>query len=86
LTIEFDDCRAGAGGLGFFPEMVVFPVVFHQSRLYATNRVRTHIGEVFEIFKASVLALFLLSENLDKLVPNFLAMKPGIRTLREVAT
>lgn len=40
--------------------LVVFPVVFHQSRLYATNRIRTHIGEVFEVFKASVLGLLIL--------------------------
>lgn len=40
--------------------LAVFPLAFHQARLYATNRVRTHIGEVFEIFKASVLALLIL--------------------------
>lgn len=40
--------------------LAVFPLVFHQARLYATNRVRSHVGEVFEIFKASVLAMLIL--------------------------
>jgi Undecaprenyl-phosphate glucose phosphotransferase len=40
--------------------LVIFPLVFHQSRLYATNRVRSHLGEIFEIFKSSVLALLIL--------------------------
>ena len=40
--------------------LVIFPVTFHQSRLYLTNRVRTHVGEVFEIFQATVLATLVL--------------------------
>jgi Undecaprenyl-phosphate glucose phosphotransferase len=40
--------------------LVVFPIAFHQSRLYTTNRVRTHVGEVFEIFKATITATLLL--------------------------
>ena len=40
--------------------LVVFPVTFHQARLYATNRARTHIGEVFEIFKATIIATLIL--------------------------
>jgi SAM-dependent methyltransferase len=38
-------------------------------------------GDMFaaDISKASALVLFLLSENLNKLVPKFLAMKPGTR-------
>ncbi len=40
--------------------LLVFPLTFHQSRLYLTNRVRTHISEVFEVFKATVLALLIL--------------------------
>lgn len=38
-------------------------------------------GDMYEadISKASLLALFLLSENLEKLVPNFLKLKPGTR-------
>jgi Undecaprenyl-phosphate glucose phosphotransferase len=34
--------------------LVVFPVAYRQSRLYATNRIRTHLGEVFELFKATI--------------------------------
>jgi Undecaprenyl-phosphate glucose phosphotransferase len=40
--------------------LVVFPVTFHQARLYTTNRVRTHVGEVFEIFKATITATLIL--------------------------
>ena len=34
--------------------LVLFPVAYRQSRLYATNRVRTHLEEVFELFKATI--------------------------------
>ena len=40
--------------------LVIFPITFRQARLYATNRARTHWGEVFEIFKASVTATLIL--------------------------
>ena len=40
--------------------LVIFPLVFDQGRLYATNRIRSHLGEIFEIFKSSVLALLIL--------------------------
>lgn len=40
--------------------LVVFPVVFRQQQLYTTNRNRSHIGEVFEVFKATVLATLVL--------------------------
>jgi Undecaprenyl-phosphate glucose phosphotransferase len=40
--------------------LVIFPVTFHQARLYATNRSRTHIGEVFEIFKATITATLIV--------------------------
>jgi Undecaprenyl-phosphate glucose phosphotransferase len=40
--------------------LVIFPVTFRQQNLYTTNRVRSHIGEVFEIFKATALAAVLL--------------------------
>src|SRR4051812_31389820 len=36
--------------------LVIFPLTFHQANLYTTNRSRTHIGEVFEIFKATIFA------------------------------
>jgi Undecaprenyl-phosphate glucose phosphotransferase len=40
--------------------LVIFPVTFHQARLYATNRARTNIGEVFELFKATITATLIL--------------------------
>ncbi len=40
--------------------LVVFPVTFRQSSLYTTNRARTHIGEVFELFKATIFAMLIL--------------------------
>ena len=40
--------------------LLVFPVTYRQARLYATNRARTHIGEVFEVFKATVMATLIL--------------------------
>ncbi|WP_257458510.1 undecaprenyl-phosphate glucose phosphotransferase [Archangium lipolyticum] len=40
--------------------LIVFPVTYRQSRLYATNRARTHIGEVFEVFKATVMATLIV--------------------------
>ena len=40
--------------------LVIFPVVFHQSRLYATNRARSHGRELFEVFKGVVLGTLVL--------------------------
>lgn len=40
--------------------LVIFPITFRQSNLYTTNRSRTHIGEVFEVFKATVFATLIL--------------------------
>ncbi len=40
--------------------LVIFPITFEQSRLYVTNRARTHLGEVFEIFKAVITASLIL--------------------------
>lgn len=40
--------------------LVIFPIVFRQQQLYTTNRNRSHIGEVFEVFKATVLATLVL--------------------------
>jgi Undecaprenyl-phosphate glucose phosphotransferase len=40
--------------------LVIYPVTFNQARLYATNRARTHLAEVFEIFKATLMATLLL--------------------------
>ncbi len=40
--------------------LVIFPLVFKQSNLYTTNRLRSHVGEVFEVFKATVLGTLVL--------------------------
>ncbi|MDP2271955.1 MAG: undecaprenyl-phosphate glucose phosphotransferase [Archangium sp.] len=40
--------------------LVIFPLMFRGSNLYTTNRGRTHISEVFEVFKATVLATLVL--------------------------
>jgi Undecaprenyl-phosphate glucose phosphotransferase len=40
--------------------LVVFPLTFHQASLYTTNRSRTHIAEVFEIFRATIFAALIL--------------------------
>ncbi|GHG72493.1 undecaprenyl-phosphate galactose phosphotransferase WbaP [Comamonas sp. JC664] len=40
--------------------LVIFPVTFHQSRLYGTNRSRTNTGEVFEVFKSTITAALIL--------------------------
>jgi len=40
--------------------LVLFPIAYRQSRLYATNRIRTHLEEVFELFKATITASLVL--------------------------
>lgn len=40
--------------------LVIFPMTFQQARLYVTNRSRTHIGELFEVFKATITATLIL--------------------------
>ncbi len=40
--------------------LAIFPFTFHQAQLYTTNRARTHVAEVFEIFKATVTATLIL--------------------------
>ena len=71
---------ARAFGFEFNPEMVAL------SRRLAkeagvSERATFIEGDMFEadISKATVLALFLLPTNLDKLAPKFLALKPGTR-------
>ena len=34
--------------------LLIFPLAFKQARLYSTNRSRTHIQEIFELFKAMI--------------------------------
>lgn len=40
--------------------LVIFPMTFHKAHLYTTNRARTHLGEIFEIFKATLMAALIL--------------------------
>jgi Undecaprenyl-phosphate glucose phosphotransferase len=40
--------------------LFIFPITFRQANLYTTNRNRSHISEVFELFKATVLATVIL--------------------------
>ncbi|MDP3237923.1 MAG: undecaprenyl-phosphate glucose phosphotransferase [Myxococcales bacterium] len=40
--------------------LVVFPLTFRQANLYTTNRARSHMSEVFEVFKSTILATTLL--------------------------
>lgn len=36
--------------------LVIFPLTYHQHRLYATNRSRTNLGEIFEVFRSTITA------------------------------
>jgi Undecaprenyl-phosphate glucose phosphotransferase len=40
--------------------LVIFPIALRQANLYTTNRARSHLSEVFEIFKATLFATLLL--------------------------
>ncbi len=40
--------------------LIIFPVTFQKAQLYTTNRARTHIGEIFELFKATITATLIL--------------------------
>jgi Undecaprenyl-phosphate glucose phosphotransferase len=46
--------------VSFVLVLLVFPLTFSQSRLYLTNRSRTHLGEVFAIFQATITATMIL--------------------------
>ena len=71
---------ARARGVEFNPDLVE-----HSRRLAAAAGVaaRTEFvqGDMFaaDVSQASVLALFLLPDNLRKLTPKFIDMKPGVR-------
>ncbi len=74
--------KRGARALGveFNPDMVEF------SRRAAEkagvgDKAQFVQGDMYvaDVSEASVLALFLLTENMNKLIPNFLKMKPGSR-------
>lgn len=40
--------------------LVLFPLTFRQANLYTTNRARTHLSEVFEVFKSTIIGTTLL--------------------------
>ncbi len=71
---------ARAYGFEFNPDMIALSRRKAQEAGVA-DRATFVEGDMFEadISKATVLALFLLPSNLDKLAPKFLALKPGTR-------
>ena len=71
---------ARAYGFEFNPEMVALSRRRAQEAGVA-DRATFIEGDMFEadVSKATVLALFLLPSNLDKLAPKFLALRPGTR-------
>ena len=71
---------ARAYGFEFNPEMIALSRRRAQEAGVA-DRATFIEGDMFEadISKATVLALFLLPSNLDKLAPKFLALRPGTR-------
>ena len=71
---------ARAIGVEYNPEMVALSRKKAQEAGVA-DRATFIEGDMYEadISKATVLALFLLPSNLDKLAPKFLALKPGTR-------
>jgi quinoprotein glucose dehydrogenase len=74
--------RRGARGLGveFTPELVEFSKR-RAAEAGVGDKAMFAQGDMYEadISKATVLALFLLPENIEKLVPKFLALPPGTR-------
>ena len=74
--------KRGARALGveFNPEFVEYSKRAAQAAGVA-DKASFVQGDMFEadISQASVMALFLLTDNLNKLTPKFLAMKPGSR-------
>ncbi|MFN3890846.1 MAG: SAM-dependent methyltransferase [Beijerinckiaceae bacterium] len=74
--------RRGASGHGveFNPQMVEYARKQAQAAGVA-DRAKFVEGDMYtaDISKATVMPLFLLSQNLDQLVPNFLKLRPGTR-------
>jgi precorrin-6B methylase 2 len=71
---------ARAYGFEFNPDMVALSRR-HAQEAGVADKATFIEGDMFEadISKATVLALFLLPSNLDKLAPKFLALRPGTR-------
>lgn len=78
---------ARAIGVEYNPKMVE---IARQNALKAgvVDKATFIEGDMYQadISKASVLALFLLSSNLEQLTPNFLSMKPGSRIVDNTFT
>jgi SAM-dependent methyltransferase len=74
--------KRGARGLGveYNPDLVAFSQRTAASEGVA-DKAKFVQGDMYaaDISQATVLALFLLPQNLDKLLPKFLALKPGTR-------
>jgi SAM-dependent methyltransferase len=74
--------KRGARGLGveYNPDLVAFSTRAAAAEGVA-DKAKFVQGDMYaaDISQATVLALFLLTENLDRLVPKFLALKPGTR-------
>jgi len=74
--------KRGARGHGveFNPQMVTFATA-RAKEAGVSDRATFIEGDMYvaDISKATVLPLFLLTQNLDRLVPNFLALRPGTR-------
>jgi hypothetical protein len=74
--------KRGARGVGveYNPDLVAFSNRMAKQEGVA-DKASFVQGDMYvaDISKASVLALFLLTENLDKLMPKFLDLKPGTR-------
>ena len=71
---------AKAVGVEFNPDMVELSRQ-NAAKAGVGDKAQFVEGDMYkaDVSKASVLALFLLTENMDKMVDNFLAMKPGSR-------
>ncbi len=78
---------ARAIGVEFNPEMVALSRR-NAKEAGVSDRATFIEGDMFEadISQATVLALFLLPGNLDKLAPKFLALKPGTRIVNNTFT
>ena len=74
--------RRGARAIGveYNPEMVALSTRLAQEAGVA-DRATFVVGDMFtaDISKATVMALFLLPDNLERLAPTFLALAPGTR-------
>jgi SAM-dependent methyltransferase len=74
--------KRGAQAIGVeFDERMVELSRYNAEQAGVADKAKFVQGDMYEadVSKATVLALFLLTENLDKLVPKFLALKPGTR-------